>query len=67
MKLYSRVPIVDCADMEIGRELSKIIERFDLTYLEIQNILIHRLAHYNKYALRSERHPEDPDKGADEL
>jgi hypothetical protein len=51
---------------DLARLLSEWIERHDLTYLEALRCLTAEQTSLLGYALRVERHPDDPDKKADE-
>lgn len=64
MKLHERVMPVAKIRNEIDKAVLDIIssKHPDLTYLELIAILNELQATYIKYAIRQERHPEDPDK-----
>jgi hypothetical protein len=66
MRLHPRTRLVQLAELEINEAISAVWKRHDLTSLEVCQILTSRLALTQKYMLRSERHPDNPDKGGDE-
>jgi hypothetical protein len=66
VRIHPRTRIVQRAEIEIGDAVSEAIERHDLTIIEVTQILASAQLHWLKYALRAERHPDDPDKGGDE-
>lgn len=67
MKINPRMLKVNAAHRKLGLTIIEMIEEYDLTLIELQSILISELAGYNKQLLRCERHPDEPDKGADIL
>lgn len=66
MKRHPRSTEVTKASLYISEAISFAIGKYDLTYLELISILSSEISSTVKYALRAERHPDDPDKGADE-
>jgi hypothetical protein len=62
MKMHSRVMPWQAARVDIGKALGEAIARHDLTYLELLQILNEEMAVWLKYGIRSERHPDDPEK-----
>jgi len=66
VRIHPRTRIVQRAEQEIGEAVSTAVGQHDLTYVELTQILASAQLHWAKYALRSERHPDDPDKGGDE-
>ena len=66
MRIHPRTRIVERAELEIGDAVHQAIEEHELTFVEIQQILATTQLRYLKYALRHERHPDDPEKGGDE-
>jgi hypothetical protein len=59
--------IVNQAEAIISQAVSKALAEIDdLTHLELLDILNGIQGRWLKYALRAERHPNDPDKRADE-
>ena len=66
MRIHPRTRIVQKAETEIGAAVLQTIERHDLTIIEVTQILASQQLHWLKYALRHERHPDDPEKGGDE-
>lgn len=66
MKIHDRYFKVRDAALELSEALMGIIKKHDLTYAEVQSIILEQAQTWNKYAIRAERHPEDPDKKGDE-
>jgi hypothetical protein len=66
LRIHPRTRVVQSAELEIGDAVQAVVEKHDLTYTEIMQILASTQLHWLKYALRDERHPDDPDKGGDE-
>ena len=66
IKIHNRTLNVQGAKVELSSALIKIIEQHELTALEIASILAQELATWVKIGLRGERHPDDPEKKADE-
>jgi hypothetical protein len=62
MKMHPRARIVDLAGVELSEFAMKLRQRDDLTYIEYLGLLNQEAARVLKYALREERHPDDPDK-----
>jgi hypothetical protein len=62
MKLHPRVMLWQAARADIGKALGEAIARFELTHLELLQILNEEMAAWIKYGIRSERHPDDPEK-----
>jgi hypothetical protein len=66
MKIHNRYFIVREAHLALSEATSNIIKRFGLTYAELNGILLEEAQGWNKYAVRLERHPNDPEKKGDE-
>ena len=66
LKLHERTMTVQRASAELGMWLCDLQERHDLTSTEVAVILAGQQQSVLKYVLRAERHPEDPDRKADE-
>lgn len=64
MRLHPRVHIVQRAGLELSEFAAKLREERELTEVEYLGILNDEVARVLKYALRAERHPDDPDKPA---
>lgn len=63
MKLHERVLPVAKIRNEIDLAVLNIIGKYnDLTHLEMISILNDLQATWIKYAIRQERHPDDPEK-----
>lgn len=54
------------AGKEILKELKLSEEKAGLTQGEVMRFLLDQAMNTNKYAIRAERHPNDPDKKGDE-
>lgn len=63
---HPRTRLVDDAEREMQSAVFTIVKRHDLTIIETLRILSTASATLVKYALRRERHPDDPEKGADD-
>ncbi|WFC43215.1 hypothetical protein [Pseudoxanthomonas sp. SE1] len=63
---HPRTQLVRLAQIDIERAVLEVAERNGLTYVETMQGLARAMESFSKHALRSERHPDDPDKGADE-
>jgi len=66
MKLHSRAPIVTKARLEFDKFLLDLEQKHDLTFGELFTLLGSAITNLAKYQIRSERHPNDPDKKGDE-
>lgn len=64
MKLHKRFAIVQKAHIEFREAVSKIEEKHQLTFVEIVGMLADEIESHAKFALRAERHPDDPDSPA---
>jgi hypothetical protein len=58
--------VVEKASYELGDAVRRILTEHQLTDAEIQVILNRESAIWLKYAIRHERHPDDPGKRGDE-
>lgn len=66
MKLHPRYQIVTAARHQIGDAVREAIKTHDLTYAELFSVLADVQHTWAKYAIRDERHPDDPDAKGDE-
>lgn len=66
MKLHLRMRVVTQARLEFDQFLLDLEQKHGLTYGEVFSLLGHAVASLAKYQIRSERHPNDPDKKGDE-
>ena len=66
MKLHPRVRPVQKARAALDEFLLNLEQEHQLTCPEILALLGQAVAHFAKSALQMERHPHNPDKGADE-
>jgi hypothetical protein len=66
MRMHPRTRIVGRADIQIATAIDKAVSEHDLTCTELMQILASAQLRWLKYALREERHPDNPDKGGDE-
>lgn len=64
-KIHRRVAHVEAASGDICRAVLAAVERHKLTTTELLMILVAEQASWLKIALRTERHPQDPDSPAD--
>lgn len=62
IKIHPRVRPVQEARLQIDAAVSKAIEEYELTYAELWAIFLDLQSGWVKYAIREERHPEDPSK-----
>lgn len=63
MKMHPRVMPWQRARNDISAAVSEAMKKHpDLTYIELFQIFNEITASWLKYALRDERHPNDPDK-----
>ena len=58
--------MVKSAEVELTQFLRQWAERHELTWCEMARALTEQIQMCLKYMLRAERHPEDPNKKADE-
>jgi hypothetical protein len=66
MKLHPRTTKVNVARNELDTAVWQWMERHDLTYVEAVRSLLAITETITKYQLRMERHPDDPERKADE-
>ncbi len=66
IRLHPRYQIVQEARHEVGKALTDAIDKHGLTYGEIFSVLSDVMGEWAKYAIRSERHPDDASKKGDE-
>jgi hypothetical protein len=66
MRLHPITMMVKSAEAEPREFLVHWIERHEVTWCEMARALTEQIHVYLKYILRAERHPEDPNKKADE-
>jgi hypothetical protein len=66
MTEHPRTHRVAMAKFDIERAVLEIVDREGLTFIELVQALTATIDRASKYALRRERHPEHPDKPADE-
>jgi hypothetical protein len=66
LRIHPRTRTVGSAERKLGEAIDQIIQEYQPTYIELAQILASVQLSYLKYALRHERHPNDPEKGADE-
>jgi len=60
MKLHARVMIVQKAHCDLAKVVLDLVEKHDLTYLELIACLNNVMASWIKDAVRDERHPNNP-------
>ena len=66
MKLHERTLKVNRARAELHNYILDFHQQHDLTDAETSGILIYLASRFNLFILRAERHPDDPEKKADE-
>jgi hypothetical protein len=66
MKLHPRTLPVERASAAICGDLNQLQEAHGLTDVEMLRILLDHQQTVTKRLLRGERHPDDPDRNADE-
>lgn len=66
LRLHPRTMKVQSARLAIRESLDEHQEEFELTDIEMHGVVLEYLLTMNKYWLRAERHPDDPDRKADE-
>jgi hypothetical protein len=66
LRLHKRTMPVQKAEGHLNRYLHEFQEEYDLTDIEMLRALIQCQMHLTKYMLRAERHPDDPERKADE-
>lgn len=59
-RIHPRERVVAVARGEISLAVSEVVSRHDLTYAEVFSILGGEIQGFAKYAIRDERHPDDP-------
>ena len=62
MKLHPRVQIVQQAHNELDLAVIDMCKKYELTYAELFSVLNQIEVSWIKYAIRDERHPDDPEK-----
>jgi hypothetical protein len=58
--------LVEAASAKLHTLLVEFQVEHDLTYVEMAGLLLERQQTLVKYMLRDERHPDDPERKADE-
>ena len=66
LRLHPRTMTVQHASNELHGYLLQLMDTHDLTWAELAVILTERQQSALKYVLRAERHPDDPERKADE-
>jgi len=66
MKLHPRTLPAQRASNEIEGALWALADKHNLTYGEMMSALTRAMQSVVKYLIRSERHPDDPEKRGDE-
>jgi hypothetical protein len=62
LKLHPRTLMVQKAGNEMAEAVIAIVAKYDLTFIEEVGCLTGIIQQSGKFALRQERHPDDPDK-----
>jgi hypothetical protein len=63
VKVHERYFIVQNAKLKLSEFLISLIRQEKLTYAEVNHILLEEAMSWNKYAIREERHGDEPKKG----
>ncbi|MEV2239596.1 hypothetical protein [Micromonospora sp. NPDC049891] len=66
MRLRPRTMTVQRASNKIRAELDRLQQEHDLTDVEMLRVLLEHQRELTTGLLRAERHPDDPDRKADE-
>lgn len=66
MLLHQRTRQVTQAKIELSEFMRTLEQKFDLTFAEAAHLLAGQIEDTMKYAIRQERHPDDPNKKGDE-
>ena len=66
MKLHERTMHVQRARALLHNQVINFAEQQELTNVEVTDLLLHVAGRFNLMTLRAERHPDDPEKKADE-
>ncbi len=66
MRLHERTLPVQAAESDFRLYLVRFQRENDLTHAEMLGMLLAAAQDRTKWLLRAERHPDDPDKKADE-
>jgi tetrahydromethanopterin S-methyltransferase subunit G len=66
VKIHKRTLVVEQARNEFMKFMLDLEEKHDLTFGEMYSILGRKIADLAMYQIRSERHPDDPDKKGDD-
>jgi hypothetical protein len=66
VRLHPRYAIAKAAELQISKAIGDAVTEHDLTYAEVLLILTGELKLWATYLLRTERHPDNPERKADE-
>ena len=66
MKIHPRTMPVSIASSQLAMHLIEFQGEYDLTDVEMFQAVTSWMQTHLKYMLREERHPDDPERGADE-
>lgn len=66
MRLHPRYTIAKAAELQIREAISDAVTEHDITYAELLIILANEQHRWATYLLRTERHPDKPERKADE-
>ncbi len=66
MPLHPRTKLVEAAQNDIRLFILEVQSKRGLTFHEILKILGEEITNVSKYAIRDERHPDNPNKKGDE-
>lgn len=65
LTIHPRTMIVRKAQIDLDAAFLDVVKKHDLTFAELFGVLNVAEARWIKYALRDERHPDEPDTPAD--
>ena len=66
IKLHPRMGMISTAEAKLKIVFFDELKKHNLTYIEAMQAAVGIQTSLLRYALRAERHPEDPEKKADE-
>lgn len=66
MRIHPRLIVVQRAELALDTFMIGLVNEHDLTPAEQISLLANQIKTVSMYAIRSERHPDDPEKRGDE-
>jgi hypothetical protein len=67
VRLHPRLQIVTAAGRDLSDAVDRVCREHQLTDVEALRLLHEQSGRFTTWLLRAERHPDDPDRKADEL